>query len=64
MKFSELSPLAWRLLQRIEEFPELNGRAQLEGLAVEAGTSGSPEFIDSGLVLLRQMHGEGVLGLA
>ncbi|KAA0968839.1 DUF2063 domain-containing protein [Pseudomonas sp. ANT_H12B] len=64
VKFSELSPLAWRLLQRIEEFPELNGRAQLEGLAVEAGTSGSPEFIDSGLALLRQMHGEGVLGLA
>jgi hypothetical protein len=64
VKFSELSPLAWRLLQRIGEFPELDGRAQLEGLAVEAGTSGSPEFIDSGLALLRQMHGEGVVGIA
>ena len=63
MKFSELSPLAWRLLQRIEEFPELNGHAQLEGLAVEAGASGSAEFMDSGAALLRQMDGEGVVGV-
>jgi hypothetical protein len=63
VKFSELSPLAWRLLQRIEEFPELDGRAQLEGLAVEAGATGSPEFMESGAALLRQMHGEGVLGV-
>ena len=63
VKFSELSPLAWRLLQRIGEFPELDGRAQLEGLAVEAGATGSTAFIDSGLSLLRQMHGEGVVGV-
>ncbi|PWK45455.1 HvfC family RiPP maturation protein [Pseudomonas sp. OV226] len=64
VKFSELSPLAWRLLQRIEQFPELEGRAQLEGLALEAGATGSAEFMASGAALLRQMHGEGVLGLA
>ncbi|KDD67847.1 hypothetical protein V466_17030 [Pseudomonas mandelii PD30] len=64
VKFSALSPLAWRLLQRIEEFPQLDGREQLEGLAVEAGMAGSPEFMESGVVLLRQMHEEGVLGLA
>lgn len=64
VRFSELSPLAWRLLQRIEAFPQLDGRAQLEGLAVEAGTVASPEFIESGLALLRQMHGEGVIGIA
>jgi hypothetical protein len=63
VKFSALSPLAWRLLQRIGEFPELNGREQLEGLAVEAGTTGSQEFIDSGTTLLRQMQGEGVVGV-
>ncbi|RON16000.1 DUF2063 domain-containing protein [Pseudomonas brassicacearum] len=62
VKFSELSPLAWRLLQRIGEFPELDGRAQLEGLAVEAGASGSAEFMESGTALLRQMHWEGVVG--
>ncbi|MHC8334328.1 HvfC family RiPP maturation protein [Pseudomonas sp. LB3P25] len=64
VKFSALSPLAWRLLQRIEAFPELNGRAQLEGLAVEAGMAGSLEFMESGAGLLRQMAGEGVVGLA
>jgi hypothetical protein len=64
VRFSELSPLAWRLLQRIGEFPELDGRSQLEGLAVEAGMAGSLEFIDSGVALLRQMHGDGVIGIA
>ncbi|WP_160107219.1 DNA-binding domain-containing protein [Pseudomonas izuensis] len=64
VKFSGLSPLAWRLLQRIEEFPGLSGRAQLQGLAVEAGKSGSQEFFDNGLALLRQMKREGVVGIA
>ncbi|BCX67403.1 HvfC family RiPP maturation protein [Pseudomonas izuensis] len=62
VKFSVLSPLAWRLLQRLEEFPGLSGRAQLQGLAVEAGKSGSQEFFDNGLALLQQMQGEGVVG--
>nr|WP_218627859.1 putative DNA-binding domain-containing protein [Pseudomonas sp. dw_612] len=63
VKFSELSPLAWRLLQRIAEFPLLNGGAQLDGLAVEAGAAGSTAFRENGLALLRQMHAEGVLGI-
>ncbi|WP_207264593.1 DUF2063 domain-containing protein [Pseudomonas sp. GW101-3H06] len=62
VKFSALTPLAWRLLQRIGEFPELNGRAQLQELAVEAGMTGSQAFFDNGLALLRQMQGEGVVG--
>jgi hypothetical protein len=61
--FSELSPLAWRLLQRIGEFPELTGREQLQGLAVEAGQVGSLVFFEGGLGLLRQMRGEGVVGV-
>ncbi|MEJ5056595.1 MULTISPECIES: HvfC family RiPP maturation protein [unclassified Pseudomonas] len=64
VKFSELSPLAWRLLQRIDEFPELTGGAQLQGLAVEAAKDGVQEFFDGGLALLQQMHEERVLGLA
>jgi hypothetical protein len=64
VKFSALSPLAWRLLQRIDEFPQLSGREQLQGLALEAGTSGSQAFFDNGLALLRQMQGEGVVGIA
>ncbi|MDR6607665.1 putative DNA-binding domain-containing protein [Pseudomonas synxantha] len=62
VKFSELSLLAWRLLQRIGEFPELTGLAQLQGLAVEAGQVGSSVFFEGGLGLLRQMHEEGVVG--
>lgn len=63
VNFSELSPLAWRLLQRIDEFPELNGRAQLDELALEAGAAGSQAFRASGLALLQQMHSEGVMGV-
>jgi hypothetical protein len=63
VRFSELSPLAWRLLLRIGEFPELTGREQLQELAIEAGAVGASEFLEGGLVLLRQMHGEGVVGV-
>ncbi|WP_192553258.1 DUF2063 domain-containing protein [Pseudomonas sp. IzPS59] len=63
VKFSELSPLAWRLLQRVGEFPLLSGREQLEGLAMEAGLPGAASFMDSGLALLQQMHEDGVIGI-
>ncbi|MGE1176767.1 DUF2063 domain-containing protein [Pseudomonas sp. BW7P1] len=63
VKFSELSPLAWRLLQRIEAFPALNGREQLQGLALEAGLPGTVSFVDSGLALLQQLHEDGVIGI-
>ncbi|CAI8831966.1 DUF2063 domain-containing protein [Pseudomonas sp. IT-P4] len=63
VRFSELSPLAWRLLLRIREFPELTGHEQLQGLAVEAGMVGDSGFLVGGLALLRQMHGEGVVGV-
>ncbi|PNB47017.1 DUF2063 domain-containing protein [Pseudomonas sp. GW456-12-10-14-LB2] len=63
VKFSELSPLAWRLLQRIEEFPLLNGREQLQGLALEAGLPETMSFMDSGLALLQQLHEDGVIGI-
>lgn len=64
VKFSELSPLAWRLLQRICEFASLTGREQLRDLAQEAGQPASISFMDNGLVLLRQMHEDQVIGLA
>jgi len=62
VKFSELSPLAWRLLQRIDEFPALDGRRQLQALAVEAGVAATAAFMDNGSILLRQLHKDGVLG--
>ncbi|WP_433741444.1 HvfC family RiPP maturation protein [Pseudomonas putida] len=64
VKFSALSPLAWRLLQRIDESPELSGCDQLQALAKEVGATGSPAFLDNGLALLQQMLEEGVVGLA
>ncbi|TKJ86373.1 DUF2063 domain-containing protein [Pseudomonas koreensis] len=64
VKFSELSPLAWRLLQRIDEFAPLTGREQLQALAQEAGQSASNSFMDNGMVLLQQMHEDQVIGIA
>jgi hypothetical protein len=64
VKFAELSPLAWRLLQRIGEFPALDGRAHLQGLAQEAGAAGSSEFMENGWALLQQMHAQRVVGVA
>nr|WP_218583390.1 putative DNA-binding domain-containing protein [Pseudomonas atagonensis] len=63
VKFSELSPLAWRLLQRIGEFASLTGHEQLQALAQEAGQVGSAGFMDSGLALLQQMHADRVIGI-
>ena len=63
VKFSELSPLAFRLLQRIEQFPGLDGRAHLQALAHEAGMSDSPAFFNNGLSLLRQLHEQHVVGV-
>ncbi|MGR4973374.1 DUF2063 domain-containing protein [Pseudomonas sp. LARHCG127] len=62
VRFSELSPLAWRLLQRIEAYPGLTGRGQLLALAREAGVD-SAEFMDSAVALLRRMQEEGVVGV-
>ncbi|QLL11098.1 HvfC family RiPP maturation protein [Pseudomonas chlororaphis] len=60
--FSELSPLAWRLLERIEAFPQLHGRDQLQGLAREAGIDDLEAFLANGQSLLRQLHDQGVIG--
>lgn len=62
VKFSQLSPLAWRLLQRLDEFPALDARAQLQELAQEAGAVDLPAFMASGQALLQQLHEEGVVG--
>ncbi|RON86591.1 DUF2063 domain-containing protein [Pseudomonas chlororaphis] len=62
VRFCELSPLAWRLLERIEAFPQLHGRAQLQGLALEAGIDDLDTFLANGQSLLRQLHGQGAIG--
>ena len=61
VRFHAPSPLAWRLLQRLDEAPELCGRAQLEALAVEAGAAADAAFIDQGLDMLLRWHREGIV---
>ena len=59
--FSELSPLLYRLLERLEEFPALNGLEQLQELALEAGTQADEAFIDNGAAMLQQLRDKGCL---
>lgn len=56
VRFSELSPLAYRLLQRLGEVPRLSGREQLHALAQEAGVTADRSFIAQGRGLLEQMR--------
>ena len=61
VRFSELSPLAFRLLQRLAEAPALSGREQLQALAQEAEAPDAAAFVESGATLLEQMLDSGVL---
>lgn len=61
VRFSELSPLAFRLLARLGEQPQLSGRGQLQGLAQEAGVPADDTFIAQGLQLLQQLRASSVL---
>lgn len=61
VRFSELSPLAYRLLARIEEAPGLDGRAQLQALAGEAGADDVDAFIAQGAQMLERFRSDGVL---
>ncbi|GAB3376041.1 DUF2063 domain-containing protein [Lysobacter rhizosphaerae] len=63
VQFSELSPLAFRLVQRLGEEPELDGRAQLAALAVEAAAADVDGFVAEGARLLLELRDSGaVLG--
>lgn len=61
VRFAELSPLAFRLLQRLEEAPDDTGRAQLQALATEAGASQVDAFIAQGASMLEQWRRENTL---
>lgn len=61
VRFHAPSPLAWRLLQRLDEAPALDGRAQLEALAAEAGQAADAGFLASGTGMLVRWHGEGIV---
>lgn len=61
VRFSELSPLAYRLVERLGESPELSGREQLRALAAEAGSQDIDSFVAQGRALLEQMRASGVV---
>ena len=58
--FSQLSPLALRLLELIDE-TQASGRGLLERLAEEARIASDAEFLRQGAQMLVRMHDESVL---
>ena len=61
VSFHALTPLAFRLLQRLDESTGLSGRQQLEALAGEAGAVGDDAFLAEGAAMLARMRAEGTL---
>lgn len=59
--FHRLSPLTFRLLQRLAEHPDLDGRAQLHALAIEAAAPDVVAFVAQGATMLAQLKHDGVL---
>ena len=54
VRFNELSPLSFRLLQRLSDEPTLTGRDQLLALAAEAMAPDPEAFVAQGHDMLRQ----------
>ncbi len=61
VRFSELSALTFRLLQRLSEFPELAGREQLLALAAEAQAGDAEAFVALGRDMFEQLRADGVI---
>lgn len=59
--FSALSPLLFRLLERVAANEASNGRALLHELAAEAGVSDLAGFLTDAAPMLDRLHAEGVL---
>ena len=61
VSFHELSPLTFRLLQRLDEAPSLAGRDQLRALADEAQATDVDTFVRDGAATLERLRTEGTL---
>ncbi len=61
VSFHALTPLVFRLLQRLEEMPALSGEAQLRALAAEAGAPDADAFLAEGAGMLATLRAEGTL---
>lgn len=56
VRFQQLSALTFRLLQRLQEHPQLSGREQLRALAAEAQAPDLDAFVEQGTAMLLQLH--------
>lgn len=61
VSFHALTPLVFRLLQRLDEMPGLSGEAQLRALAAEAGAPDADAFVVEGAHMLATLRAEGTL---
>ena len=61
VSFHALTPLVFRLLQRLEETPDLSGADQLRALAAEAGAPDADAFVADGARMLASLRAEGTL---
>ena len=61
VSFHALTPLSFRLLQRLDAEPNLSGREQLHALAAEAGAADSEAFLRDGAAMLAAMRAEGTI---
>lgn len=61
VRFSELSPLVFRLLQLLGTDPAPSGETALRQLAGEAGATDIATFLDEGRAMLQRLHHEGVV---
>ncbi|WP_407351460.1 DUF2063 domain-containing protein [Luteimonas sp. R10] len=61
VRFSELSPLVHRLVERLGQHPAASGREQLRALAVEAGAGDAEPFLAEGAALMVRMASTGVI---
>jgi hypothetical protein len=61
VRFSELTALTFRLLQRLSEHPDLIGREQLLALANEAQAADTDSFLAQGHAMLEQLLASSVL---
>lgn len=61
VRFRQLSALSFRLLQRLDQHPDLDGRGQLRALAAEAGAPAVDAFIKDGERMLQELRRDGIV---
>lgn len=61
VSFHALTPLVFRLLQRLDAEPALSGHEHLLALAAEAGAPDPDAFLHDGATMLAQMRAEGTI---